>query len=118
MRAIASLEMVIRPRGDESACPVSTSVLTSLETSGLRGEELCPAGIVGPRDLCGREACVEREPMQLVVGVEVPARGEWIGRRHRSLRLRRGRVDRKSTVRSEDAPHLFECPHRVWKEEE
>src|SRR5438445_8003949 len=101
MRAIASLEIVMRPRGDASACPASTNGLTCAGPSGLREEQLGPAVLVRPADACGREARLERELLQLGVGIEVTARREWIRRRHGALRLRRGCVDRDPAVRCE-----------------
>src|SRR5436189_6350445 len=103
MRAIAALEIVMRPSGDASACPASTTGLTCAGPSGLREEQLGPAVLVGPGDPCGREARLERELLQLGVGVEMTARRERIRRRHGALRLRRGRVDRDPAVRREDA---------------
>src|SRR4051812_16761315 len=96
MCAIASLEIVIRPSGDESACPASTYVLTGGGCSGLRNEQLGP--LVRPRDPRLREPCFERQPRELLVRIEVPARRERIRRGRGSLRLRCGGEDRQAAA--------------------
>src|SRR6266480_4389811 len=86
MRAITSLEIVIRPSGDESACPASTTVSTTAARSGLRGEQSDGTELDGFLDLAGFQTtrahigtgrlAVQEDPNALEVGVEAPLRGD------------------------------------------
>src|SRR4029079_6785010 len=118
MCAIASLEVVIRPRGDESACacPASTSYSTAGRRSRLRDEQLSPR--IRALDATAGQPGLARQLRELVVRVEVPAPRERIRRRLRALRLGRGGEDRDPAVLGlEDTAHLRESAHRVGKEE-
>src|SRR5436190_70250 len=78
MRAIAALEIVMRPSGDASACPASTNGLTRAGPSGLREEQLGPAVLVGPGDPCGREARLEGKLFSLRQNRERPGQANHV----------------------------------------
>src|SRR5690348_1336972 len=115
MCSMAAFAIVIRPRWEvDTAC---TSGWTSPGRSGLREEQLRPR--LAERDPGTPKACLQRKRDELLVGVEVAARGQWIRRSRRSLRLGRGRVDRDAAeLGIEHAPHLAQGEHRVGEEEE
>src|SRR5712691_3577756 len=117
MCAIASLEIVMRPSGDQSACPASTTYLTTEGRSELRHEQLGP--LVRADHLRVGETRLARQPRELLVRVEMAACRKRVRRGRRAFRFRGRREDHEATaLRIEHTPHLAERPHRIWEEEE